>query len=433
MKRILLFGAGKSATVLIDYLISHAAAENWELTIADADINLVLSKTGNSSYARPLYIDIRNDEERKDAVRQADIVISLLPPALHTLVAKTCIEEGRNLLAASYIDEEVNAVKDLIRSRGLFFLFEMGLDPGIDHMSALRIMDEIKAKGGIIRSFKSHCGGLVAPACDTNPWHYKISWNPRNIVMAGKAGARFLENGNTVTIPYEELFTPGRTLSLPGEHTGPLCWYPNRDSLNYLKQYDLPDIKTFVRTTLRHPEFMTGWKKIIDLHLTDESLFYDTDNMSLMDFFKAHLERTGLGGPEQALTHNQLLYLGFGDNETLINKGRCNAPDVLQFAVERKLALQPKDRDMIVMVHEIGYELSGKQEEIKSWLVLEGEDRLRTAMAKTVGLPLGIAARLILNGTLHLSGLYIPSLPEIYRPVLEELAEHGIRFKETIT
>jgi saccharopine dehydrogenase-like NADP-dependent oxidoreductase len=498
MKTILLFGAGKSATVLIDYLLENAITENWKVVVADADLKLVQSKIGNSQRGHAVSFDINNAEERARHIRHADIVISLLPPALHFLVAKDCVHHRTNLLTASYVDSEIANLKGDIQNKNLLFLCEMGLDPGIDHMSAMKIIDEIRAKGGHITSVRSHCGGLVAPESDDNPWHYKISWNPRNIVLAGKAGAHYRENGQEKNLSYQELFEGDRLVEIPD--LGYLSWYPNRDSLSYTPLYGLENTSTFVRTTLRHPDFMYGWKNIIDLKLTDEVPQYDTTGKTLCQAFKEHMDKNGFGewlnlklserfaetkglmenlmklmeaekeaveGGEKIpevyvaadekgnleeieidevknraaafvahkmheanLTLKQLFFLGLDDQDTLVNKGFCSAADILQFAFEKKLSLRPYDKDMIVMLHEIQYTNGDNSKQVNSSLVVKGENSLRTAMAKTVGLPLGIAAKLILNGQIRLTGLHIPTSKDIYEPVLKELEAHGVKFRE---
>ena len=500
MKNILLFGAGKSATVLIDYLLKNAATENWKIVVVDADIKLAESKTKNSPHAFIVSFDINDETERNKYISNADIVISLLPPALHILVAKSCIEKNKNLLTASYIDKEIEKLRPEIEKRQLLFLCEMGLDPGIDHMSAMKMIDEIRSAGGEIKSFHSHCGGLVAPESDDNPWHYKISWNPKSVVLAGKSGAHFLENNIEKHLPYEELFDNERWVDVPG--LGTLGWYPNRDSVSYAKLYNLQNAGTFIRTTLRHPDFMYGWKNVVDLKLTDETPQYKTNNKSLYDIFKEHMDKYGFSEwlqqklterfsqtkdlmenlmklaeaeqeaemegekipdsfltadengnlekvqidevknkaaaflahkmQESNLTLKQLFYLGLDDKETIISKGVCSAAEVLQFAIEKKLALKPGDKDMIVMMHEIKYEVRSTMYDVRSSLVVKGEDSLRTAMAKTVGLPLGIAAKNILNGNIKLTGLHIPVAKEIYEPVLKELEEYDVKFKEEI-
>src|SRR5687767_7617620 len=256
MKQILLFGAGKSATVLIDYLLMNAQKENWKLIVADANLQLALDKVNNSSLATAVSFDVMDDDKREKYISKADIVISMLPPALHSKVAKDCVRFSKHLLTASYVDADIKSMQAEIKNKKLLFLCEMGLDPGIDHMSAMKLIDNIHGIGGKITSFKSHCGGLVAPESDNNPWHYKISWNPRNIVMAGKAGATFKQNGDTRRLQYEELFDANRVVDIP--ELSYMAWYPNRDSLSYIPLYQLDDADTFIRTTLRYPEFCFG-------------------------------------------------------------------------------------------------------------------------------------------------------------------------------
>jgi saccharopine dehydrogenase-like NADP-dependent oxidoreductase len=501
MKKVLLFGAGKSATVLIDYLLENAEKENWQLTVVDADLQLARSKIGNSLYGTPLSFDIKNDTERKANIEQSDIVISLLPPALHYIVAQDCVELKKDLLTASYVDDQIRDLRSKIESNGLLFLCEMGLDPGIDHMSAMKMIDGIRSKNGHIISFQSHCGGLVAPESDDNPWRYKISWNPRSVVLAGKSGAYYKESGEEKRLQYEELFNPDRVIEIP--ELGYMGWYPNRDSLNYASLYHLEEAETFIRTTLRYPDFMYGWRNVIELKMTDETPKYETNGRALYEVFKEHMDKNGFGEwleqkltdrfsqtkemlnnlvklmevekeakeeeleiPEEFmtvdekgniteieldevknraasflaykmheanLTLKQLFFLGLDDKETIIDKGLCSAADVLQFALEKKLALGPGDQDMIVMMHEIKFVIGAQQSAVSSLLIVKGEDNIRTAMAKTVGLPLGIATRLILNGTIKLKGLHIPTKREIYEPVLKELEGHGIKFKENTT
>jgi saccharopine dehydrogenase-like NADP-dependent oxidoreductase len=499
MKNVVVIGAGKSSTVLIEYLLNEAAGNNWLITVADSNLALAQSKISNSPNGKAIALDVTDDGQRGNIVQSADIVISLLPPALHYLLAQDCLRYGRHLLTASYVDDKIQALQQQISDKGILFLCEMGLDPGIDHMSAMQLVHDIKARGGKVITFKSHCGGLVAPENDENPWHYKISWNPRNIVMAGKAGATFKEDGIIRRLKYEELFDAGRVVDIPG--LSYLAWYPNRDSLSYIPLYQLNDADTFIRTTLRYPEFCFGWKNIIELKLTDETVQYDTNGMSLQQFFQQHFSKYGFSEwiekqltarfaqtkqlleklqqlleaeqevddeerkelqkfmmvddsgelmdvnldevktqaaatvagqmHEANLSMKQLFFLGMDDDKTIIDKGECSAADVLQFAMEKKLALENADKDMIVMLHEIDYEQDGQLHKTSSCLIVKGYDHLRTAMAKTVGLPLGIAAKLILQGKINITGLHIPVVPEIYEPVLKELEQHDIRFSET--
>lgn len=439
-KTIAVIGAGKSATVLIDFLKEETKKRNWNLIVADYNLEIAKEKAGDATNVSAIHVDTNDSRQRRDVISQADIVISMMPPTLHRLIAGDCIELSKNLLTASYVSEDIREMADAIADKGLLFLCEMGLDPGIDHMSAMELFDKIKSEEGKITSFKSHCGGLVAPESDDNPWHYKISWNPRNVVMAGKDGAVFLEDGRQIKFAYENLFDENRTVEVP--EAGTFAFYPNRDSSHYIDLYQLHDVNTFVRTTLRHPDFCAGWKEVVLLKLTSEKQDYDTNDLSLSAFFKQHLAKnatdTRLGyllnfqeeAGEQHTFKDQMTCLGLNDDETKINKGMASAADVMQFTLEKNLALKEGDKDRIIMMHEIAYESNGQTKNIVSYLDIIGKNNLHTAMATTVGLPLGIAALLILEGKINEKGLHIPVIPSIYEPVLSELKNHGIAFKE---
>lgn len=428
MKQILLFGAGKSATVLIDYLKQTATDKQWQVKVADVNLAAVQSKVGEHARVSAVGVSIDNEPERQALIKAADVVISLLPPSLHYTVALDCLAFGKHLLTASYVDDKIRALAAEINNKGILFLCEMGLDPGIDHMSAMQLIHRIKAKGGKIRSFLSHCGGLVAPESDTNPWHYKISWNPRNVVLAGKAGAIFRENNAVQTRQYEKIFTDCTEVAIDG--LGTLAYYPNRDSLSYISTYDLTEAKTFLRTTLRYPDFCRGWQTVIELGLTDETDTLQTDGLTVSAFLQNRFAVKNRQFDQLSpLQQEQFLFLGWKD-VTLINKSQCSSADVLQFILEKQWVLLPGDKDMVVMLHEIGYEVAGSTFQVTSSLVVKGEDHVRTAMAKTVGLPLGIAATLLLEGKIAATGLHIPIIPAIYEPVLEKLADQGIVFHE---
>jgi saccharopine dehydrogenase-like NADP-dependent oxidoreductase len=428
-KHILLFGAGKSATVLIDYLKEIASSYQWRVTIADQDLATIRSKIGEHVLVQARQVEVDNESERQALVESADVVISLLPPSLHWLVAQDCIRFSKHLLTASYVDERIAGMAKEINKLDVLFLCEMGLDPGIDHMSAMQLIHRIQEQGGAINSFVSHCGGLVAPESDDNPWHYKISWNPRNIVLAGKAGAVFKENNTTISLGYEQLFDACHQVQVNG--VGPLAYYPNRDSLSYIPVYGLDKTATFIRTTLRHPDFCKAWKMVVDLGLTDEKNTYETDSLSIGAFLKAHFDKKGIARKfDDEKLQEQFEFLGLND-ETLINKGQACSADILQWIIEKKWALKESDKDMIVMLHEVGYHLNGADQTLQSELVVKGEDSLRTAMAKTVGLPLGIAAVLLLEGKITERGLHIPTVAGVYEPVLTELRKHDIEFQES--
>ncbi|MDI3320472.1 saccharopine dehydrogenase C-terminal domain-containing protein [Pinibacter soli] len=427
MKEILVAGAGKSSVFLIEYLLQHAAEKDLHVTVADAFLKNAVDKINGNKYGTAEKLDVNDIDKRQQLVRKSDIVISMLPPALHIELAKDCVLFEKHLLTASYTDEAVKKMTEEIETRNILFLYEMGLDPGIDHMSAMQMIHAIQKDGGKIISFKSHCGGLVAPESDNNPWHYKISWNPANVVRAGKAGASFKEDGEIKNITYDHLFSPENKVMVNDEL---YSFYANRDSLAYIDLYNLHDTKTFVRTTLRHPDFIKGWAAIVELHLTDETKKLQTDGLSPADFFKKHVDENGLQKalPDDPIVLEQFAFIDFYDDGEHINRGLFTPCEILQYLLEKNLVLTPADKDMIVMLHEIEFEKNGNTHLHKSSLVVTGDDNIHTAMAKTVGLPLAIAATKILDGTITLRGLHIPTVPEIYNVVMSELEKLGVKF-----
>ncbi len=437
MPTILVIGAGRSATVLIDYLAAQALTHHWQLLVADASLALAQEKVYPHPQAQALALDVMDASQRHHAVRKADVVISLLPASLHPIVAADCLTLGKHLLTASYVSEEMKALDADAKAKGLLFLNEMGLDPGIDHLSAMQIIHRIKAQGGAITSFKSFCGGLVAPESDDNPWGYKFTWNPRNVVLAGQGTTVYLENGQLQEVGYRELFT--RTELIVVEGYGTFEAYPNRDSLSYRSAYGLPGIPTMLRGTLRRPGYCAAWNLLVQLGLTNDSqVIEDTEHLTFREFTARFLpgnrslaqrlsEKTGLAETNQAI--QKVAWLGL-DEQVTIGLPRATPAQVLQQVLERKWQLQPQDRDLIVMQHQFDYSLDGKSHRLTSSLAVEGEDSVRTAMAKTVGLPVGIAAKLLLQGHIRQRGVVIPVELEIIEPVLAELATLGVVFKE---
>ena len=432
---ILIIGAGKSATVLIQYLQQKAVENDWFILLADGDEAVAKNKWNNAPNGTALGIDIENELDRQNLVQKADIVVSMMPAQLHFLVAKDCLAFGKPLFTASYVDDNIRSIAAEIESKQLLFLCEMGLDPGIDHMSAMAIIDKIHEKGGKITSFKSHCGGLVAPESDDNPWHYKISWNPKNIILAGKAGAIYLEDGATVTKNYTGIFDQTPMLNLPG--IGHLTYYPNRNSLSYIDTYHLHGVQDFVRTTLRYPAFCTGWNAIVQLHLTDETVINLAPNTTVQNWFETHIQLNGL---EQILVKftqdpaikNQLEFIGLYESTIIPTQFNTNA-SILQWLLEIKWKLKTTDKDLVVMLHEIEYSIGTRQFKLDSSMVLTGKDAINTAMATTVGLPLAMGVCAYLKGEIQMTGLHIPIDARIYQPILKSLTEEGIVFEETLT
>ncbi len=439
MTNILVFGAGKSSSYLIKYLLEYSSKHFWQVTVADSNINAALERIANHPFGNAVQIDIHEDILRKRLISNSNIVISLLPPALHIIVAKDCIDLRKNLVTASYVSDEIKNLHLEARNNGLLFMNEIGLDPGIDHMSAMKIIHEVERLGGEIYSFKSYCGGLVSPASDTNPWHYKISWNPNNIVNAGKSGADFLVSGFEEHLEYKSLFQKIEHIAVP--RIGKLAAYANRDSLSYRSMYHLNNVKTMLRATLRHPEFCIGWHVIVNLGLTNDTVLYPTDNSTYKAWFMEATKHIEGATPKEkiktiyandALAENLLEWLGIFSEETIKIKTEASSAQILLARIEEKWKMEDSDKDMIVMQHEFEYGRRNLDAKLISTLVVEGEDKTYTAMAKTVGLPMAIFTKLFLNGKIkNLLGVQIPIMKEVYKPILKELTEYGIEFDES--
>jgi len=440
MTNILVFGAGKSSSYLIKYLLDSSSKFFWQVTVVDADLNAALAKIGDHSFGTAVQLDIHEEVLRKRQIAQANLVISLLPPALHIIVAKDCLELKKNLITASYLSDEIKSLHVDARNSGLLFMNEMGLDPGIDHMSAMKIIDEVERLGADIYSFKSFCGGLVAPEDDNNPWHYKISWNSRNIVNAGKAGAHYLVSGFEKHTAYQDLFREYELIQVPG--LGKLAAYANRDSLSYKSYYGLDKVKTMLRATFRYEEFCIGWNAIIQLGLTSESILFTRGDLSYLEWFMTVTQSIEGNTPfdkimrvtrkEQVMAINLIQWLGLFSDELIDMEHDMSSNDILLQRIEEKWRMEENDRDMIVMHHEFEYARKNIETRLYSTLIVKGEDKTYTAMAKTVGLPMAIFAKLFLTGKIkNVVGVQIPIMKEVYKPVLKELASFGIEFNET--
>jgi saccharopine dehydrogenase-like NADP-dependent oxidoreductase len=441
MRTILIIGAGRSASSLIQYLLNKSEVEHLQLVIADMSLELAKSKTNNHPNAIPIQLDISNIEHRQQEIQKASIVISMLPAHLHIEIAEDCIVFKKHLVTASYISQKMQDLDSLAKENGLIFMNEIGLDPGIDHMSAMKIMDEIKAKGGKMIQFESFCGGLVAPESDTNLWNYKFSWNPRNVVLAGQGGvSKFIQEGKYKYIPYNKLFR--RTEFLEVEGYGRFEGYANRDSLKYRSVYGLDDILTMYRGTLRRVGYSKAWDMLVQLGMTDDSYTMEnSEQMSYRDFTNSFLAYHPTDSVELKLRHylkidqddviwDKFVELDLFDDTKKVGLKNATPAQILEKILAEKWALQPKDKDMIVMYHKFGFELNGEKKQIDSTMVCIGDDQVYTAMAKTVGLPVAIATLQILNGTIKTPGVQLPIKKEVYQPILEELEFYGVIFKE---
>jgi len=442
MRKILVIGAGKSASNLITYLIGKSEEENLHVTIGDLSLENAQTHVKDHKNATAILLDIFNANERKAAVQNADIVISMLPARFHVDVAKDCVAYGKHMVTASYISDEMRALDAEAKEKGLVFMNEIGLDPGIDHMSAMQVIDRIHDEGGKIMLFESFCGGLVAPESDNNLWNYKFTWNPRNVVLAGQGGAAmFIQEGQYKYIPYNRLFR--RTEFLEVEGYGKFEGYANRDSLSYRSVYGLDDVDTLYRGTVRRVGYSRAWNNFITLGMTDDSYTIEnSEEMTYRDYVNSFLPYSPTDSVELKFRHSLKIdqddvvwekYLELDLFSATKKVGLINATpaQILQKILLDTWTLQQEDKDMIVMYHKFGYELNGKKHQIDSKMVILGDDQTFTAMSKTVGLPVAIATLQILNGKIKTPGVQLPITKEVYNPILKELEDYGVIFKET--
>ena len=441
MRTILIIGAGRSASSLIQYLLNKSVTENLHLVIGDLSLNLAQKKTNNHPNATAIALDIFDEDQRKKAIQIADIVISMLPAHLHIEIAKDCVIYKKHLVTASYVSDAMKELDAAAKENNLIFMNEIGLDPGVDHMSAMKVIDEIKDKGGKMLLFESFCGGLVAPESDTNLWNYKFTWAPRNVVLAGQGGvAKFIQEGAYKYIPYCNLFR--RTEFLDVEGYGRFEGYSNRDSLKYRSVYGLDDVLTLYRGTIRKVGFSKAWNMFVQLGMTDDSyVMENSEKMSYRTFVNSFLPyhptdsveiktRLILKIDQDDIMWDKLLELDLFNPNKKVGLKNATPAQILEKILTDSWTLQPEDKDMIVMYHKFGYELNGKKEQIDSKMVCIGDDQTYTAMAKTVGLPVAMVTLLILNGKIKTPGVQLPIRKEVYKPILKELEEYGVVFKE---
>jgi saccharopine dehydrogenase-like NADP-dependent oxidoreductase len=440
MRQILIIGAGLSSTTLVRYLLDHSDINDWQIILGDLDIKLAAEKIGNHPRGTPLSFNVLDPDQRNLLVSTADIVISMLPASMHHLVAESCLVHRKNLITTSYVSNEIRILDEEARRKGVLLLNEMGVDPGIDHMSAMRVIDRMRQENGRLDVFESNTGGLVAPEHDDNPWKYKFTWNPRNVVLAGQKGARFLHNGKFKYIPYHKLFQRYEIIKVLD--LGEFEVYPNRDSLKYQHDYGLENISTMFRGTIRRPGFCDAWNLLVQLGATDDSYIveFPDKNMTYRDFTNSFLSYNivdpvetkiarYLNIPEEGELMNKLRWLGMFDRE-VIGSQNLTPACILQNLLEKKWKLKPDDKDMIVMQHQFEYLNGRKRKRIVSSMYLTGRNSRETAMSITVGMPVAFAAELILSGQISLTGVRIPVTRDIYEPVLNKLEQAGIRFIE---
>jgi saccharopine dehydrogenase-like NADP-dependent oxidoreductase len=441
MRHILVIGAGRSATNLIHYLAEKASDQQLEITVADLSLEAANKNILGMAHTRGIALDVNDAEQRQSLIQAHDLVISMLPAHMHVEVAKDCLAFGKHMVTASYISPAMEELDQEVRAKNLVFMNECGLDPGIDHMSAMKVIDQIRAQGGKMLLFESFTGGLIAPESDTNLWHYKFTWNPRNVVLAGQGGAaEFIQEGTYKYIPYHRLFRRTEFLDIEGH--GRFEAYANRNSLKYRSIYGLEDILTLYRGTIRHVGFSKAWNMFVQLGMTDDSYrIPNSENLTYKEFVNLFLPYSPTDSVALKLRHSlkidqddlmwgKLEELDLFNTEKTIGIKNASPAMALQKILMDQWTLQPKDKDMIVMYHKFGYEINGVKKQIDSNMVLIGEDQTNTAMAKTVGLPVAIAALKILNGVIKNPGVQLPIHKEVYTPILEELEQYGVVFQE---
>ncbi len=407
--------------------------------MGDILLDLASERINGHENGRAIAFDVLDSQQRQKEISVADVVVSMLPPSMHMDVAKDCVELGKHMVTASYVSDEMNDLNEAAKKKGVVLLNEIGVDPGLDHLSSMDILEKIKAKGGLLTSFESFTGGLVAPESDNNPWNYKFTWNPRNVVLAGQGVVKFIQEGKYKYIPYHKVFNRIEKININGY--GSFEGYANRDSLKYREVYGIDDIPTLYRGTLRRPGFCRAWDLFVQLGATDDSYTMEnTEKMTHREFINSFVfyhpgdsvklkvaYHMGIGIESDEL--EKLTWLGLFD-DTVVGLINATPAQILQHILEKKWTLEPDDKDMIVMMHRVFYKINGSLKRLISELVVKGDDSTYTAMAKTVGLPMAIATKHIANGVINSPGVLLPITKEIYEPTLKELSQHGIEFVE---
>ena len=416
-------------------------SKNFIIQISDFDTKNLKFFTKKYPKIITKIFDVNDKKQREKIVINQSIVISMLPAKYHFLIAIECLKSNINLVTASYISDELMKLDYEVKKKNLLFLNEVGLDPGLDHMSALKLIKEIKNENGKIKSFKSHCGGLIHPKYDNNPWNYKFTWNPRNVVLAAKGQAKFLKKNKIVQVNYPDVFNQTEKINI--DQLGDFDSYANRDSLKYIKLYGLDEIDTMFRGTLRRKGFCESWEIIALLGLTDDEVYLNTFNKSYKDLILSQLfNKENVIDLKKEIelkvsrkiseeTYNKLLWTElFTCNRKLKNE-KMTLAQIVESLLVKKWNFEEKDKDMIVMQHDFKYQKNNRLLNKKSTLVVYGDENF-SAMSKTVGLPLAIATKLILENKINYYGVKIPDISMIYEPILKELEDYKINFNESV-
>lgn len=442
MRNILIIGAGRSTTVLIKYLLEEAKTNQWFITVADAKPELAVKKVNGHPNGRGTWLDVRKPNDRRDLMMRHDVIISLLPAHLHYKIARDCVKFNKYLVTSAYVSRDLYQLNDIVLNAPINFMKEMGLDPAIEHMAALKKIHQIRTNGGKVKSFRSYTGALLTPESDDNPWHYKISWNPRNMILEGQGTVQYLVKGKYKHVPYNRLFKQYRLIDIP--NIGQFEAYPNRDSLLHRTAYGLASIPTLKRSTLRHLGFCDAWDALVQLGLTDDGYpILESHKLTFREFIDAYI----VDNPYHSGTLKERVaaFLGIGASSEVIKKlewlglferrkiglERATPAQILEHLIVKRLSLKKGDKDMVVLHQVFQYRQARKTRELKNTLVLKGDNHEDTAMAKLVGLPIGIFVKQIMKGEITKKGIKVPITPAIYEPVLEELKTHGVVFTTT--
>ena len=446
MKRILVLGAGKSSPYLISYLLEQAEKYDWYVTIADLDLNMAIGRLRNSTRGEAIRFDINDSELRSSEIKKSDVVVNMLAPRFQHMIALACVRLGKHMISVSYEDRRMRELARDAQRKGVLMLTEIGLDPGIDHMSAAQIVKKIKKNGGVVKSFESYGGGLPAPDTLSNPMKYVISWNPRNVVMAGENGAQFMENGKIKIIPWHNVFQSTWPLDVPG--IGTMETYPNRDSLGYRDRYGFDEADTVIRGTIRYPGWCETWAQIQRLGLPNENMLIpDLKNKTFAELTEMFIPLNI--GTQTSIDKRVARFLNINPTGQIMEKIRWlglfsdekinmdveTSAGVMTRLLSEKLKLNDDARDMVILMHRIIAEYpkdNNRREEITSTMLHYGEKAGFTSMAKSVGLPAALVAKLLLLDQLPLTGCHIPTHPMIYEPLMKELSAEGFSFTEEI-
>lgn len=434
MKKVLILGAGLVSKPIVDYLLEK---EDYHVTVASRTVSKAEKLVNQHPRGTALPLNVENDAELDRLVSDHDLTISLVPPAYHVKVARLCLKHKKNMITTSYISPEMRALDAEAKNAGILILNELGLDPGIDHMSAMKIIHDVEAGGGKIESFRSYCGALPAPEANDNPWGYKFTWAPRGVLLASRNSGKYLWDGEIREVPSERLFADVHNVTVEG--VGELEAYPNRDSTQYIELYGLQESKTMYRGTFRNPGWCSLMLKVRTLGLleldeidvtgkTYRQFMAGLAGCDPTDDVRARVaEKVGVAADDQDI--EKIAWVGlFEDNP--INLEKTTNLDVFFSLLGKALEPSPKERDMIVLFHNFLADYGDRKEKITSTMVDYGIPDGDSAIARTVSLPAAVGTHLVLEGEIRVTGVHMPNLPEFYNPILKGLEELNITCEE---